>query len=389
MPRPDASPDVAVGGRHDELPRVLLVDCGRREMGELAEALARRGALEACYSASPGQRHHPARHAPLHRGLDAIAAAAPVAYWPLASAGRWLTRLPAPLCMLSRRAVAAGFSRWAAVAVASRSAELLVASPGAGAAVFAAARRRGLAIVLDATGEDGPGTVGPEFADAVLVASAMAREACHARGWPEARVARLPPVVDLERFRPRAGLPPDGPFRFLVVGGDPRQDDFGAVLAALAGIVTEHPRTVLEYLGTPEPVPAVLAPHVRGHGRPPLAARAALLAECDAMLLLPGTANGGTTALLEALASGVPVLALSGPDTRALLRPGHCGVLVEHRDAAALAVAMRWMVEHRDTLAGWRPACRATALGYGYAERGRAASVALARLHRAVRASVA
>jgi hypothetical protein len=29
---------------------------------------------------------------------------------------------------------------------------------------------------------------------------------------------------------------------------------------------------------------------------------------------------------------------------------------------------MRWMVAHRDTVAGWRASCRALALGYGWSD---------------------
>ena len=53
--------------------------------------------------------------------------------------------------------------------------------------------------------------------------------------------------------------------------------------------------------------------------------------------------------LIEAVAAGKPVVATQFPHARELLAEG-AGLLVPHRDPAAIAAALRSLVTHRDVM---------------------------------------
>ncbi|MGE5277808.1 MAG: glycosyltransferase family 4 protein [Acidobacteriota bacterium] len=164
----------------------------------------------------------------------------------------------------------------------------------------------------------------------------------------------LPPVVDTERFRPRGdqgdlrrrfGLPAE---RFLV----------GTVGKISAGRGHE------QAIEAAAPLPGVALVHV-GHGerRPYLEKRAAALGVADrnfwvgyqeenlpdlyrsfdAFLLPASGSDQGQRAILEAMASGLPVAALEVPGVSDLLTDGVEGLIA--RDAAGLSGALRRLLE--------------------------------------------
>lgn len=59
------------------------------------------------------------------------------------------------------------------------------------------------------------------------------------------------------------------------------------------------------------------------------------------LFCLPSLAEGISNAILEAMASGVPVLATDVGGNRELIDPSHCGALVASGDAQAMATSMR------------------------------------------------
>jgi glycosyltransferase involved in cell wall biosynthesis len=280
------------------------------------------------------------------------------------------------------------FDRWAARRIAAARPNLVVAYENAAGRSFAAARRVGAVTVLDAASLAWPaverllpGALPPEHlraerlrkqaelieADTILVLSAQARDSYLECGIAAERIAIVPLGVDHELFRPRATAPVDGPFRFVFVGHPGPRKGFDLLLSALTAVVNEQPRVVLECIGAAPEVAPALGPHVRRHGQLAPPAVASLLAECDA-LVLPSRFDGFGLVVLEALACGVPVLASTRVGAASLLTPGRTGLTVPAGDGPALTEAMRWMVAHRDTVAGWRASCRALALGYGWSD---------------------
>ena len=82
---------------------------------------------------------------------------------------------------------------------------------------------------------------------------------------------------------------------------------------------------IIEYLGTVQDVrPALAACHV---------------------YVLPSYAEGTPRSVLEAMATGRPILTTDVPGCRETVNPGSNGVLVKARDAGALAEGMRGMIE--------------------------------------------
>lgn len=159
---------------------------------------------------------------------------------------------------------------------------------------------------------------------------------------PPANVHHLPNGVDLARFRPRpAGEAPVGAV-IGTVGGLRPEKDYSTLLRAVAAL--------------PPPARAVLV----GGGAlaAPLRAEAASLGIADrtefagavtdtapwysrfALFVLSSRTEQMPIALLEAMASGLPVVATDVGDVRAMLPPAAAGCIVPAGDAAALARAM-------------------------------------------------
>lgn len=73
---------------------------------------------------------------------------------------------------------------------------------------------------------------------------------------------------------------------------------------------------------------------------------ASLMAASD-LFVLPSTRESFGLVILEALALGVPVIATRVGGVPEIIRPGESGILVEARDAEALAKAMTWALTNR------------------------------------------
>jgi glycosyltransferase involved in cell wall biosynthesis len=88
-----------------------------------------------------------------------------------------------------------------------------------------------------------------------------------------------------------------------------------------------HDQGVIRYLGT--------ASDVRPY-----------LADCH-IYVLPSYHEGMPRTVLEAMATGRPILTTDAPGCRETVLPGENGFLVPVRDADALAERMIWFIEHR------------------------------------------
>jgi polysaccharide biosynthesis protein PslF len=97
-----------------------------------------------------------------------------------------------------------------------------------------------------------------------------------------------------------------------------------------------------------------------GHYRT-TSALASLIRSADVVLLPYDSAEQVTSGvLIEAVAAGKPVVATQFPHARELLAGG-AGLLVPHRDPAAIAAAIRSLVTRRDVMARMAAAAAATA----------------------------
>ena len=64
------------------------------------------------------------------------------------------------------------------------------------------------------------------------------------------------------------------------------------------------------------------------------------------IVCLPSYREGIPRILIEAAASGRPIVTTDAPGCRELVRPGVNGIIVPSRDTASLAGALRFLIEH-------------------------------------------
>jgi glycosyltransferase involved in cell wall biosynthesis len=163
----------------------------------------------------------------------------------------------------------------------------------------------------------------------------------------ESRLVVVRNAVDVTRFRPRDAAP-GSPIRALFVGAyDPKQKGAYDILAAAPALVREIPSLRFVFVGrdaddlearfvrgTP------LAPHFEFTGSLQADAMPALYESSD-LLLLPSYGEGLPIALLEAMASGLPVVTCPVNAIPEVMRDPENGRFVPPGDPGALAAAIR------------------------------------------------
>lgn len=184
----------------------------------------------------------------------------------------------------------------------------------------------------------------------VVPSTAVARFAVEHVRLPGAVVDVIHNGVDTDRFRPRAaGEPSDGPLRVVWLGALAPVKRLDVLLGALG----RTPGAVLRVIGDGPERPAVER-LVRTLG---LSDRVTLVGHRDdpsdelargQVFALTSAAENCPLALLQAMASGVPVVASRVGGVPEVVRDGVDGLLVEAGDEAALASALGRLAADRD-----------------------------------------
>jgi phosphatidylinositol alpha-1,6-mannosyltransferase len=177
-----------------------------------------------------------------------------------------------------------------------------------------------------------------------------------------ARMERLPPGVDVERFRPgaggagvreRLGVAPGRPVVVCVSRLTPRKGQ-DVLVRALPAVLRRVPGALLLLVGGGADRPrlerlvrdAGLGEHVRFAGAVPEEELPAWYDAGDAFAMPCRDRRGGLEreglgmVFLEAQASGLPVVVGDSGGARDALLPGRTGALVDGRDVAAVAQAV-------------------------------------------------
>lgn len=164
-------------------------------------------------------------------------------------------------------------------------------------------------------------------------------------------VAIIPNGVDSARFHPPSpteGSPPDERLRLLFVGRVHPEKNLGIVLQQLATLDPAiRGRFELQVAGDGAQRPELeslaarlgLAAQVRWLGWQPKEAVPALYRAADA-LVNPSQYEGMPNAVLEAMATGLPIFASDVPGNRAVVAPGETGVLFPLAQPAQLGAAL-------------------------------------------------
>ena len=157
----------------------------------------------------------------------------------------------------------------------------------------------------------------------------------------------VPNIVDLDRFRPAATLPDLGDAPHLIVARN-LEHIYGndTALQAFARILEHFPGARLSIAGSGPEAAALamrarelgIAEHVRFTGRLDRDQMAALYRDAHLMLNASRVDNM-PNAILEALASGVPVVSTHVGGIPHIVRDRHTAMLVPPDDATALATA--------------------------------------------------
>ena len=378
--------------------KVLITHPGRQHSHQAAVALEQAGMLAGYWSGVPAVAAQ-ARRLPswLRRRFERYA---PVPLDPRRL--RWFPATPA-LRRLGDALLPHGgaarvdllacrlFDRWAAAGLARAGADAVIACEISALATFRAARRLGIATILDAPSlhHDAQdrlhGTTDPPglhrritrikyreiaLADQVLTVSGLARDTYLAAGVPSSRVHAVTLGADLELFTPAlaaaapAGHGGEDGFRFLFCGATIRRKGFDLLLAAFDRVAGEAPAARLRVVGPRGDAAGLLDGRtgeritVAGPLGQPALAEELRRADC---LVLPSRNDSYGMVVAEALACGLPVLISEMVGAKELVASGSNGWIVPAGDAAALAERMAWCVRHRETVRGMREECRRSA----------------------------
>ncbi len=207
-----------------------------------------------------------------------------------------------------------------------------------------------------------------ELADHILTVSELARESYIDAGVPPERVTSVPMGADLSAFAPREDVTSDSsePFTFLFAGQAGQRKGVDVLLSASSRLAEEGALHRLQFAGgrdeqlfrdTNAPIEAL------GYlKRPELAAA---FRRVD-VLVLPSRHDSFGRVVVEALATGLPVLVSEHVGAKEAITEGETGWVVPAEDEDALADQMCWCIEHPEQVRSMRDACVDTAQDYSW-----------------------
>lgn len=196
----------------------------------------------------------------------------------------------------------------------------------------------------------------------LLAASSFTRQTLIENGASPELVHVIPYGVDLKQF-----VPPEnsrrmsGPLRLLFVGTITQRKGIKYLLDALRLL---GPAPVeLMVCGRPVDDLAIFRGYDKQVNIRPSVSFSELLAAYQAadLFVLPSVAEGFGHVLLEALASGLPILSTTHTAAPDLIREGQEGFLAEPRRPDLLAARIDWALQHRQQLNEMQAAARARA----------------------------
>ena len=188
--------------------------------------------------------------------------------------------------------------------------------------------------------------------DAAIASSRAARDAAAATFPGAYRV--IPPGVDLELFRPGDDGGP-GPLRLLFAGADSRRKGLGVLMRSLRLLEDRSAELRVDVCGAATQerryarlVPPAFAGAVTFHGRVSSEAVPVLFRRAGVYCAPSLGPESAALGLIEALASGTPVVASRLPGYDEVIRDQVDGLLVRRRDPRALAAAIRALLDDDD-----------------------------------------
>ena len=189
-----------------------------------------------------------------------------------------------------------------------------------------------------------------ELATTIVVASTFTKETLVSHGIAERKIVINPYGVDLELFNP-APSRQGAPFRFLFLGSINSRKGVPLLIEAWDRLALKKSELWLVGPIAPETRKLIRpCPGLKVIGKVPHKELPELIRGCDA-LVFPSYCEGFGLVLLEALASGKPIIttdATAGPD---LIKDGVEGRLIRSGNLEELCDAMRWFAECPEKMA--------------------------------------
>ena len=191
------------------------------------------------------------------------------------------------------------------------------------------------------------------LATKIVAASAFTKDGLIESGVDPFRVEVIPFGVDPDRFnstQDRTHTRARNALRFIFVGSVTARKGVPLLLEAWKNVRSAECELLL--VGSISDEVRKLVPKsedIKLTGPVPHAEVAALMAGSD-VFVFPSLCEGFGLVLLEALASGLPVIATRATAAPDLIEGRGCGKIIEPNDAAGLAVAMRGYTEDRNRL---------------------------------------
>ena len=375
---------------------VLVTHPGRQHSHQLARALYERGRLAGYWTGVPAA--DPSTKGPIYRGLVRLSPQPPTSLpadvvrhhyvMPLARRAAGLAFGPGRIKALRHRA-AARFDAWAARRLPA-DLDAVISYENAARDTFRTAREQGITTILDAASfhhawqdafhayvesDAAHAWINRrkdeeiELADHILTVSEFARESYVNAGVPPGRVTSVPMGADLSAFTPNGGekTDPGRPFTFLFAGHAGRRKGVDVMLAASERLQQSGQTHRLQFAGganegvfanTDAPVERL------GYLNRPELAKAF---RCADVLVLPSRHDSFGRVVVEAMATGLPVLLSAHVGAKEVVTEDKTGWVVPAEDVDALAERMRWCAKHPDSVAAMHDACVDTAQDYSWA----------------------
>jgi glycosyltransferase involved in cell wall biosynthesis len=284
----------------------------------------------------------------------------------------------------------AWFDRWCARQLQDTDAQAVIGYENSALETFRAAKARGLTTILDAASfhhqwQDRfyeyiePDAVHARInrrkdeemalADHILTVSEFARQSYIDGGVDPDRVTAVILGCDLTRFerrdRPTAERESTGPPTFVFAGHVSRRKGIDLLLRSSAQIHAEHPHRLHIVGGTDPSLDREAYPWVEWVGRVPQAELADRFRAADA-LVLPSRHDSFGMVVVEAMATGLPVIVSEHVGAKEIVDDGQTGWVVPVEDVEALAARMREGIEAPRRLHAMGAEAAATAQAYSW-----------------------
>ncbi len=211
-----------------------------------------------------------------------------------------------------------------------------------------------------------------ELARRIVVGGSFARDTLVAEGVPSERIVVNPYGVDWDRFSASEDSPSGRPFRFLFVGSVTARKGVPILLDAWRALAPHDAELwIAGSIGSRERALIPDLPGLRLLGQVPQVGMAAIYAACD-VFVLPSLFEGFGLVILEALASGLPVIATPHTGAVEAVTSELLGRLVPVASVDGLVEAMRHYLDsppQRESVAGAAMALRQEFSWEAYGER--------------------